>query len=153
MWYARHSKDEYKQTSCAVPQSSYLLPHPHPLSLQLQYSPRQLGDNFNYAMCHTFNTLWTITLIQLWYRHKVTIILLQAIILSESHHHTVPRYHIVTSHHHTVRRYHFVTNHSHTVTRYHIVTIHYHTVTRYHISQSPWQNATWRQLYVTVSIL
>ncbi len=67
--------------------------------------------------------LWTIILLQLSYRHKVTIVLLQAIISLASHYHTVTRYHIVTSHHHTVTRYHIVTKHYHPVRIYHIVTV------------------------------
>ncbi len=66
--------------ACDVRYSSYLPPHGHPLSLQLQFSPLQLGYNFHYFMCHTLNPLWIIILLQLSYRHKVTIILLQAII-------------------------------------------------------------------------
>ncbi len=82
-------------------------------------------------MCHTVNPLWTIILLQVSYRQKVTIVLLQAIISPESHYHTVTRYHIVTSHYHTVTRYHIVTSHYHTVTRYHIVTF---TVTLCHVT-------------------
>ncbi len=40
-------------------------------------------------MFRTWNPLVTITLLQLSYRHKVTIVLLQAIISLESHYHTV----------------------------------------------------------------
>ncbi len=71
-------------------------------------------------MCHTVNPLWTIILLQLSYRHKVTIVLLQAIILPESHYYTFKRYHIVTSHYHTVIRYHIVTV---TVTLRHVTSL------------------------------
>ncbi len=84
-------------------------------------------------MCHTLNPLWPIILLQLSYRHKVTIILLQAILSPESHHNTVTRYHIITSYHHTVKIYYIITSYYHTVTIYHIITIHYYTVRRYHI--------------------
>ncbi len=68
------------------------------------------------------NREWTIILLQLSYRRKVTIMLLQAIISPENYHYTVTRYHIVTSHHRTVTGYHIVSIHYHTDTRYHIVT-------------------------------
>ncbi len=74
-------------------------------------------------MCHTLNPLWTVILLQLSYRHKVAIILIQAIISPESDHHTVIGYHIVTSHHHTIIGYQIFTSNYHTFTIYHIVTI------------------------------
>ncbi len=97
------SLSESALETCDVSYSAYLLPHHHPLSLQLQFCPLQLGYNFNYVMCHTLNSLRTII------RHTVTIILLQAIISPQIHHHTVTRYHIVTSNNHTVTRHHIIT--------------------------------------------
>ncbi len=61
--------------------------------------------------------------VTLSYRREVTIILLQDIILPESHHHTVTRYDIVTSHHRIITKYDIVTNYYHIAKIYHIVTV------------------------------
>ncbi len=101
--------DDFWTAACGVWQSSYLLSHRHPLSLQLQFSALHVGYYFSHVMCHTVNPLSIIIMLQLAHHHKVATMLLQAIIALESHHHTVTMYHIVTSHYHIYTGYHIVT--------------------------------------------